>query len=119
MQKYTNFKMEKMLKDLESVLQYRGKVGYIAARNTRVLRDTLIEFFQFREDLIRKYGKDEEGTDRIIITPDNPNFEKFTEELEKIGTIEHEVSIMTLKYDEVIDTMSGQEMLNLEWMLED
>ena len=124
MQKYTNFKMEKMLKDLEPILKYRGKVGYVAARNTRVLRDTLIEYFRFRDDLVRKYGVvelDGEGqeTGRISIVPTSPNFADFTEELNKIGEIEHEIDLMMLKYNDVIDVLSGEEMLNLEWMLED
>lgn len=118
MPKYTNFKMEKMLRDLKPVLQYRGKAGYAAARNTRILCDTLTEFFQFRDDLIRKYGV-EDGNGRIVITPENEKFYVFNEKLNKIGEIEHEVNLMSLKYDEVIEVLSGEEMLNLEWMLED
>ena len=40
-------------------------------------------------------------------------------ELEKIRTIEHTVELMTIPYDEVIGVLSGEEILNLDWMLDD
>ena len=123
MPKYSNFKMEKMLADLRPILRHTGKVGYVAARNTRILRDALTEFFHFKDDLIRKYGvpevKDGKETGRITLEPGSQNFDEFTKELTKIGEIEHEVSFMVLPYNDVIDVMSGEEMFNLEWMLED
>lgn len=120
--KLKNFEMEKMLESLKPILQYRNKVGYVAARNTRILNDTLIEYFKFKNELLQKYGTvdvDEEGNKlgTISIKMGTPEFAAFNEEYEKLATIEHEVSLMTLEYNETIDILSGEEILNIEWML--
>lgn len=122
--KFTNVKMEQMLSQLEPILRHRDKVGYVAARNTRILRDNLTEFLDFKNELIQKYGtseKDENGneTGRISISPTSPNFQTFSDEFDKIADIEHEVDLMTLKYNEVIGILNGEEILELDWMLED
>lgn len=118
-----NINMEQMLTQLRPVLKCRDKIGYVAARNTRVLKDALTEYLAFKEKLIRTYGEEETssgvGTGRIYINPDSPNFQAFTEEFEKIADIEHEVELMTLTYDDVIGILSGEEILALDWMLED
>ncbi len=118
--KLTNFKMEQMLAALSPILKQRNKVGYIAARNTRILRDELTEFFLFKDELIRKYGTPEEGNpDRISILPNSINFSDFMKELNTLGTIEQDVDIMRIKYEEVIGALNGEEILEIEWMLED
>ena len=122
--KYKNIQMEMMLNALKPILPHRDKIGYVAARNTRILNDTLTEYMQFKQDLIRKYGepdKDENGNElgTITIKQDSPNFEEFTKEFEKIKDIEHDVDLMKIKYDEVIGVLNGEEILKLEWMFED
>lgn len=109
------------MENLKPILPHRDKVGYVAARNVRKLVDTLTEYFNFKEDLIRKYGevdKDTNGNElqTISIKPDSPNFKEFTEEFDKIKDIEHEVELMTLPYEEVIGLLNGEEILALEWM---
>lgn len=122
--KYKNIQMEMMLNALKPILPHRDKIGYVAARNTRILNDTLTEYFTFKQDLIRKYGepdKDENGNElgTITIKQDSPNFEEFTKEFDKIKDIEHDVDLMTVKYDEIIGILNGEEILKLEWMFED
>lgn len=113
-----------MLESLKPLLNQRNKIGYIAARNTRILNDTLTEYFQFKQKLIREYGDvdvDENGNklQTISINPNSPNFEEFITEFEKIKNIEHDVELMTMSYDEVIGVLTGEEILNLDWMLTD
>lgn len=113
-----------MLEQLKPLLKMRNKIGYVAARNTRILSDTLTEYFQFKHDLIKKYGEIDRDTDgkelsTVSIKPDSPNFVSFTEEFDPIKNIEHEVELMTLKYEETIGFLNGEEILRLEWMLED
>ena len=36
-----------------------------------------------------------------------------------MATIKHEVELMKLNYNEVIGILSGEEILKLDWMLED
>ena len=119
--KYKNLEMEKMLETLKPILPHRDKVGYVAARNTRILKNTLTEYFAFKQSLIQKYGevdKDENGKELHTITvhPDSPNFKLFSEEFDTIKDIEHDVELMTIPYEEVIGLLNGEEILKLDWM---
>lgn len=116
--------MEMMLESLKQILPHRDKIGYVAARNTRILNDTLTEYFTFKRELIEKYGeldKDENGNElnTISVNPNSLNFEVFVKEFEKIKDIEHEVEIMTIQYEEIIGLLNGDEILMLDWMLKD
>lgn len=122
--KLSNQKMEQMLMQLKPILPQRNKIGYVAARNTRILNEALTEYFKFKNELIEKYGerdKDAVGKElpSISLKIDSPNFEKFKEEFDTFKDIEHEVELMTLKYDEIIGFLNGEEILALSWMLED
>lgn len=122
--KRKNIELEEMLEQLEPVLSNRDKTGYVAARNTRIIRDALTEFVKFRSDLIKEYGQPEldnndKPTGRVFVSENTPNIEDFHKKFDELANIEHDVDIMTLKYDEVIGILSGEEILNLDWMLED
>lgn len=118
-----NFKMEQMLLQLKKLLPMRNKIGYVAARNTRILSDSLTEYFKFKNDLIEKYGEpdvNENGQelDTISIKKDSENFDIFIKEFDEIKDIEHEVELMTLSYEDVIGILTGEEILEFDWMLE-
>ena len=120
--KYKNIQMELMLEALKLLLPHRDKIGYIAARNTRILNDTLTEYFTFKRELISKYGKpdkDDQGneTGTVSISPTSENFNNFVKEFETIRDIEHDVDLMTIPYEEVIGLLNGEEILKLDWML--
>lgn len=120
----SNIKMEMMLETLKPILPHSDQIGYIAARNTRILKDTLTEYFAFKRDLISKYGepdKDENGkeTGMVSISPTSSNFQEFIKEFDSIKNIEHNVELMTIPYDEVIGLLNGEEILELDWMLTD
>lgn len=122
--KYKNIQMEMMLETLKPILPHRDKIGYIAARNTRILNDTLTEYFSFKRELINKYGeldKDEKGneTGMVSINPTSSNFQEFIKEFDSIKNIEHDVNLMTIPYEEVIGLLNGEEILELDWMLTD
>ena len=122
--KYKNIQMEAMLEALKPILPHRDKIGYIAARNTRILKDTLTEYFAFKRDLISKYGepdKDENGneTGAVSISPTSSNFQEFIKEFDTIKNIEHNMELMTIPYDEIIGLLNGEEILELDWMLTD
>lgn len=119
-----NSKMNEMLYQLKPLLDRRDLIGYIAARNYRALTNCLTEFTTFRDDLIRKYGtpdKDENGNElsTISLKVNSPNFKKFCEEIEPFNNMEHEVELMTAKYESVVGNLSGDEILAIDWMLED
>lgn len=111
-----------MVELLRPILPHRDKIGYVAARNTRILSQTLIEYFQFKHELLKKYGDidlDENGKQKgtVSLKPDSPNFEEFSKEFDPIKDIEHEVELMTIPYEEVIGLLNGEEILKLEFML--
>lgn len=122
--KLKNSQMVIMLRSLEPLLSHRDKIGYVAARNCRLLSTSLIEYETFKRTLINKYGtpdKDENGADlrTVSIKMDSPNFKSFCDEMAPFNEIEHEVELMTCKYEEAIGLLTGEEILAVDWMLED
>ncbi len=110
------------LHSLKPFLSRRDKIGYVAARNYRFLSNSIAEFETIRLSLIEKYGvegKDERGAPTYTLKMDSPNFKNFCDELAPFNEMEHEVELMTAKYDEVAGNLSGEEILAIDWMLED
>lgn len=118
-EKFTNFRLEEMAQSLKPALEQRNKLGYIAARNARIIDTALTEYYGFKDDLIRKYGKHDEKNETISIRPDDANFPAFAKDLDSVASIEQNVEIMTASYEDVIGILSGKEILKLDWMLED
>ena len=52
--KFKNAEMDVMINHLKPVLSHRDKIGYIAARNYRILAECLTEYQVFRNGLIEK-----------------------------------------------------------------
>ena len=122
--KLKNIQMDQMINSLQKVLSHRDKIGYYAARNYRILNDSLIEYQNFKNSLIAKYGTtdvDSDGNElqTISIKVGTQNFDDFLKELEPFNNIEHEVELMIAKYEDAIGCLSGEEILAIDWMLED
>lgn len=117
-----NAQMAGMLNELRPILSRRDKIGYVAARNYRVLAECLTEYETFRNSLIEKYGEettDERGNPTISIKVDSPNFKAFCDEMTPFNEMEHGVELMMAKYTDAIGCLSGEEILGIDWMLED
>ena len=96
--------------------------GYIAARNYRFLSNSLVEYETIRLSLIEKYGeegKDERGQPTFVLKMESPNFKTFCDELAPFNKMTHEVELMTAKYSEAEGNLTGEEILAIDWMLED
>lgn len=122
--KLKNIQMDQMMSSLDPILSHRDKLGYYAARNYRILNDSLTEYHNFKNNLIRKYGTpdyDEDGNElpTISIKMESEGFNNFISEIEPLNNIEHEVDLMVAKYEEAINCLSGEEILAIDWMLED
>lgn len=122
--KLKNIQMDQMINSLLKVLSHRDKIGYYAARNYRILNDSLVEYQNFKNSLIAKYGTtdvDDDGNElqTISIKVGSQNFDDFLKELEPFNNIEHEVELMIAKYEDAIGCLSGEEILAIDWMLED
>ena len=121
---YKNIEMEQMISALEPFLERTDKIGYAAARNTRILRSCAKEYFDRRERLIEKYGQpqvDDGGnlTGLTELRIGSPEFIEYAVEIEEWATIEHEPDLFLIKYDEAIGKLSGAELLSIDFMFED
>lgn len=118
-----NEEMVRMLKQLEPLLSHKDMFGYVAARNTRIISNCLTEYNQTKSDLIDRFGTkevdEETGLTTTSIKIGTPAFKSFCEAMEPFNSIEHEVEIMTMKYEDTINCLTGEEILGVEWMLED
>ena len=119
-----NVILEKYIETLSKYLDRSDIVGYAAARNYRKISDCLIEFNDKKEELLEKYGvkeTDSEGnfTGNMSINPTNPNYDIFMDSYDLYANIEHDVEIFKIKYDKVIGVLTGSEILEIDWMLED
>lgn len=117
-----NAQMAGMLNQLRPILSHRDKIGYVAARNYRILAECLTEYEAFRNSLIEKYGEnttDEHGRTTIGIKLESQNFKAFCDEMAPFNEMEHEVELMTAKYTDAIGCLTGEEILGIDWMLKD
>ena len=120
----TNAEIVQRLRSLKPCLSQRNLLGYVAARNYRVLSNALLEYEQFKNNLIQKYGeqdKDENGNllPTVTVRMDSENFEQFCKELEPLNNVTQEVDLMTAKYESVVGILSGEEILAIDWLLEE
>lgn len=121
-EKLKNSRMNVMLNQLKPLLSRRDKIGYVAARNYRILSNSLTEYETIRRSLIEKYGEedvDEHGAPIVALKIGTPSFKQFCEEMEPFNEMEHEVELMTAKYQDAIGCLTGEEILGIDWMLED
>lgn len=119
----SNSEMKAHLQELAPILKQRNMLGYLAAYNTRVFTNALQEYSSFEREAIMKYGVndlDEQGfpTGTKSIQIGSPEYKEFIKELRPYLDIEQEVSIAIAKYESVINILSGEEILELDWMLD-
>lgn len=113
----TNIELDQILYEMRPLLDRKGLIGMAAARNTRVITDAIQEYASVKVDLIRKYG-DEDGEGGIGIDPESDAFAEFMAEIEPYAQMSHDIDVMKVPTEKVMDDMTGAEMLALDWMLE-
>lgn len=117
-----NSRMVAMRQQLRPLLSRRDKIGYIAARNYRILSESLTEYEAIRCGLVEKYGEEaagEDGAPLFQIKIGTPNFKLFCDEMTPFNEMEHEVDLMTAKYEDAIGCLTGEELLGVDWMFQD
>lgn len=121
--KLKNMEMVVMLHQLQPILAHKDIFGYAAARNARLLSDSLTEYEQVKSDLIERFGTEVTDKETGLITRavkvGTPEFKDFCDAMEPFNEIEHEVDLMTMKYQDTINCLTGEEILAISWMLED
>lgn len=121
--KLTNAQMDKMMSQVEPYLSRTDIIGYAAARNVRVLREAAREYIDIRDAKVHEYGTplaDDDGkpTGAVQIRFDSPNWPKFESDMSEFAAIEHDADIFKIDASKAIGALSGQEILDIEWMLE-
>lgn len=121
---FSNVEIKAMITNLQPILSQRNVIGYVAARNFRVLKDAISDYIEFEREAIVKYGTPDvdENNNPIgttSISPDSEMFNSFLTEMTPIQNIKHVIPIMLVKFDDVIGQLSGEEILGIDWMLED
>lgn len=119
---YTNDQMLAMLESLDPVLDRTDLVGYVAARNARVLQDCAGEYIARIGALMEEYGRPEtdgEGrpTGRVIVPYDDERFAEFDAKRREWAGIAHRPNLHILPIGEALGNLSGRQMLELDWML--
>ena len=92
------------------------------ANESGVVQMSVDEYETIRLSLIEKYGeegKDERGQPTFVLKMESPNFKTFCDELAPFNKMTHEVELMTAKYSEAEGNLTGEEILAIDWMLED
>lgn len=121
----TNMDMVAKLSVLNPFLETAtGRFGYAVARNFRKIKEACTEFLQIRSQLIKDLGekqldKDGNPTGNIVIKIGSEKYNEYEEKIGDIAEIKHSVEIFTIPYDDLPDTVTAQDMIDLEWMLID
>ena len=96
-----------------------GKLGFYVAKNIRKMNEELTAYNNSRNELIRKYGK--QNGENIVIEPNSDSFYKFLEEMKTYDEIETEFE--TIKFSSSLleeSNLNAQEqMIMLDYFVED
>lgn len=101
------------------------RIAYLFGRNLRILENEIQDYEDGKEELLRQYGSvktDPENPNKTFYSinrAENPDtFERFKEELDKLGNIEHEITIFTENFEEFENPFSFENLCDL-WFLMD
>ena len=93
---------EKLKLALETMLDTKGVVGFKIARNLRMINDELQEYYQFKQELFKKYGELKDGF--YSIEKGTPAFDEFMKEFTPLAEQEINFDFRMLKEDELVDS---------------
>ena len=107
---------ENLLINLDSLQECKGSIGFKIAYNIRKLSDELKEYVQFKQELFKKYGEENEG--QLTINRESPNFSSFIKELNELDT-EIEIPLMRFTEKDLVDSGLSAKQMSLIWELVD
>ena len=101
------------------------RIAYLFGRNLRILENEIQDYEDGKEKLLKQYGSvktDPENPNKTFYSinrvENSDNFERFKEELDKLGNIEHEITIFTENFEEFENPFSFENLCDL-WFLMD
>lgn len=112
------FEAEMLGISLETMMDTKGIVGLKIARNHRMIEDELKEYYQFKQELFKKYGEEKDG--QLVISKDSENYPLFISELKPLEEQELNFSFRMIKEDELADSgLTARQMAMIwDWMVE-
>ena len=116
---YKNIELERMMVSASAHLERRDLIGYVCARNYRVIGDALTDYIGIKNALLHEYGETDGIGKMPYIDPSMSGYAEFIERYEPIANVEQELTIMPLRYTDVVGELTGEEILEIDWMLED
>ena len=115
--KLKNYEIEQRLNNILSALsliedeKISGKVYYAIDKNVQILEPYAKEWVNFRDELIKEYGKEEldengNATGNYVFdanTETKEKVEEFNKQLSKVAELSHTVALRTIKKKELYD----------------
>lgn len=98
---------------LNTLTDIKGVVGFKIARNLRMIQDELREYYQFKEELFRKYGEEKEGS--LVVDKDGENFPLFLKELQPLMDAEVSFDFRKITEQELIESGLTSGQMTLLW----
>lgn len=109
---------ENLALSLESMMNTKGIVGYKIARNLRMINDELKEYYEFKQELFKKYGTAD--GDKIVIQKDSDGYPLYMSEIKPFEQQDVEFDFRMINEEELVDSdLTAQQMYILnEYMVE-
>lgn len=96
-------------------IQEKGRLGFAIAKNMRKLNEELREYSEKRDELIMKYGEQQDG-DQYKIPPEKVN--DFMNELREYDDMKFDFEPQTISEDDFCSgSLTSDQMYALYWMV--
>ena len=96
--------------NLNEMMNERGAIGLKLMRNKRMIDDELQEYYQFKEELFKKYG---EG--KKFIDPESENGKLFLEEVMPIAEMEVDFDFKKITEEELAQSSLTASQMAAIW----
>ena len=102
--------------NLNSMMNEKGSIGFKLMRNKRMIDDELQEYYQFKEELFKKYA---DGKD--VINPNTENGKAFLQEFQPIADLEVNFDFRKITEEELAQSglTASQMAVIWDWMVDD
>lgn len=110
---------EKLLFALNTMLDVKGICAFKIVRNKRMLEDELKEYFDFKEQIFRKYGEEVDG--QLRVDKDSSKFADFEKEISDLQVQEVEFNFRKITENELAESglTAGQMSAIWDYMVEE
>ena len=108
---------DNLASNLSTMLSEKGTVGLKIARNLRMINDELKEYYQFKQELFKKYGEEHDGT--LMINKESENFPLFIQELTPLESQEVTFDFRKITEEELANSgLTAEQILKIWEIIE-